>query len=51
MTENILNKLRIDLIEARRLAESYPGRTIENIAANIEARVKAIEKQLKTTQQ
>lgn len=43
---NELNQLRSDVIAARRLAASYPCRTIENIIANIEARIKAKEGRL-----
>jgi len=39
MKDEELNNLRIDLIDAKRLAEQYPCRTIENIVQNLDARI------------
>lgn len=41
-----LNKLRAQLSVLNDVMEEYSGRTIDNIVSNLEARIKAKEKQL-----
>lgn len=41
---NETHRLRAQAAILRDVAQDYPGRTIENIIANIEARIKAQEK-------
>ena len=43
MTDYELNKLRAQLAILKDVMEEYSGRTIDNIIANIEARIKARE--------
>ena len=40
---NETHRLRAQVAILRDVAQDYPGRTIENIIANIEARIKAQE--------
>ena len=45
MTEDFSTlRLRAQAAVLKEVAKDYPGRTIENIIANIEARIKAMEK-------
>lgn len=43
MTDYELNKLRAQLAILKDVMEEYSGRTIDNIVANIEARIKVKE--------
>ena len=48
MTEFELMKLRAQRSILLDVAREYPGRTIENIIQNMDARIKAYEKRIET---
>ena len=49
MTQEEYNRLREQSATLKEVSESYPGRTIENIITNIDARVRNCEKHLPWT--